>query len=205
MRDDFSDKVKRTVSARVANRCSNPECQALTSGPQSDTTKALNVGVAAHITAASPNGPRYSSDLTSKARCHPDNAIWLCQSCAKLVDNDPIRFSESLLREWKRRAEENAFSKVGKTNMVEAQLSAETPEEVIWTTLKTLQAANAEVTAGMLIEVVEGIEFKYIGAVTIISVLQHMRRQGKLTWNSKDITGLMPNSILKLNPEWLNK
>jgi len=32
---------------RVANRCSNPECRAVTGGPQTDPGKAVNLGVAA--------------------------------------------------------------------------------------------------------------------------------------------------------------
>lgn len=115
MRDDFTEDVKRAIANRVAHHCSNPECQAETSGPQIDPTKALNVGVAAHITAASLGGPRYDPSLSSEERSHPDNGIWLCQTCAKLVDNDPLRYSAHLLREWKSKAEEAALSKIGKT------------------------------------------------------------------------------------------
>jgi hypothetical protein len=50
--------------------------------------KPLILGVAAHITAASPDGPRYDQNLSSEQRKSPDNGIWLCQNCAKLVDND---------------------------------------------------------------------------------------------------------------------
>ena len=95
LRDDFPEEVKRIVAARVGNQCSNPDCRALTSGPQIDPTKALNVGVAAHITAAAPGGPRYDPSLTPEERRHPDNAIWLCQNCAKLVDNDPAQDRKS--------------------------------------------------------------------------------------------------------------
>lgn len=115
MRDDFTEDVKRAIANRVANRCSNPECRAVTSGPQIDSAKALNVGVAAHITAASAGGPRYEPSLSSKERSHPDNGIWLCQTCAKLVDNDSFRHPAHLLREWKSKAEEAAFSEIGKT------------------------------------------------------------------------------------------
>jgi hypothetical protein len=52
MRDDFAEEAKRALAARVGNVCSNPDCRALTSGPQDDSTKALNVGVGAHITGA---------------------------------------------------------------------------------------------------------------------------------------------------------
>lgn len=115
MRDDFTEEVKRTLAARVGNHCSNPGCRALTSGPQVDPGKALNVGVAAHITAAAPAGPRYNPVLLSQERCHADNGIWLCQTCAKLVDNDPSQFPAHVLRAWKAIAEHNARYTIGKT------------------------------------------------------------------------------------------
>ena len=63
MRDDFTEDVKRVLANRVGHECSNPDCRASTSGPQADSTKALNLGVAAHITAASPRGPRFDQSL----------------------------------------------------------------------------------------------------------------------------------------------
>ena len=105
MRDDFPITVKETLAKRVGYRCSNPECRQPTSGPQEDPTKAVNIGVAAHITAASPDGPRYDESLTAEQRKSHDNGIWLCQNHAKLVDNDSVRYSPALLREWKRIAE----------------------------------------------------------------------------------------------------
>jgi len=38
-RDDFSNLIKKTLAARVGHRCSNPDCQAHTSGPQADAAK----------------------------------------------------------------------------------------------------------------------------------------------------------------------
>jgi hypothetical protein len=115
MRDDFPEDVKRAVAARVGYRCSRPTCHALTSGPQVDPSKSLNVGVAAHITAASPGGPRYDSSLTSEDRRHANNAIWLCQTCGKLVDNDQTRFTDGELKQWKQVAEAKALALIGKT------------------------------------------------------------------------------------------
>ena len=77
--------------------------------------KAVNVGVAAHITAASQEGPRFDASLTAEQRCHANNGIWLCQNCAKLVDNDVSRFSANVLRAWKEVAENRARNSVGKT------------------------------------------------------------------------------------------
>jgi len=101
MRDDFPLPVKETLAKRVAGRCSSPTCRKPTSGPQEDTSKAINIGVAAHITAASPDGPRYDPTITSEARTDASNGIWLCQSCAKLVDNDDQRYTADILRHWK--------------------------------------------------------------------------------------------------------
>jgi hypothetical protein len=115
MADDFSVPVKKALADRVGHLCSNPECRALTSGPQDDPAKAVNLGVAAHITAASPGGPRYDASLPSEERCAPSNGIWLCQNCAKLVDNDALRFSTDCLKKWKTDAEEEAKARVGKT------------------------------------------------------------------------------------------
>jgi hypothetical protein len=115
MRDDFTEDVKRALAARVANRCCNPECGAVTSGPQTDPGKAVNLGVAAHITAASAGGPRHDISLSPQQRQDIGNAIWLCQNCAKLVDNDPARYTVDLLRAWKLVAEDLARARVGKT------------------------------------------------------------------------------------------
>jgi hypothetical protein len=108
MRDDFSTTTKDLLAKRVGFRCSNPECQKPTSGPQDDPTKAVNIGVAAHISAASPGGPRYEATLTSEQRCDSSNGIWLCQTCAKLIDNDPVRYDLAVLEGWKRAAERAA-------------------------------------------------------------------------------------------------
>jgi hypothetical protein len=73
-----------------------------------DTTGVVNIGVAAHISAASPGGARYEADLFPEQRADSSNGIWLCQTCAKLIDNDSIRFSRAVLEGWKRAAERAA-------------------------------------------------------------------------------------------------
>lgn len=119
MRDEFPQGIKELLSKRVGNRCSNPNCRQLTSGPQEDPNKALNVGVAAHITAASLDGPRYDSALSSEQRTSANNGIWLCQKCAKLVDNDPTRYTIKILTNWKTTAENAARDEVeGKTQFI---------------------------------------------------------------------------------------
>ena len=79
----------------------------------------MDVGVAAHITAAAPGGPRYDPSLSPDQRADATNGIWLCQNCAKLVDNDPVQFGADLLRKWKSQAEAYSLQDIGKTATTE--------------------------------------------------------------------------------------
>lgn len=112
MRDDFSQETLDILAKRVGVRCSNPGCRKLTTGPRSDSSRIINIGVGAHITAAAEGGPRFDPNLSTEARKTPDNGIWLCQNCAKLVDNDFTRYTVEVLRDWKQRAEASALSEV---------------------------------------------------------------------------------------------
>jgi hypothetical protein len=114
MTDDFVDAIKRILAARSGHVCSNPECRVPTSGPQDDPAKAVNLGVAAHITAASPGGPRYDPELSSEERSAASNGVWLCQNCAKLIDNDVVRIAVEVLKKWKADAEAEAKARVGR-------------------------------------------------------------------------------------------
>lgn len=98
MREEFPIRTQRVLAQRVGLRCSREGCAQPTAGPQVDPSKALNVGVAAHITAASPGGPRYDPTLTTSQRRSVQYGIWLCQTCAKLVDNDPGRYTVATLQ-----------------------------------------------------------------------------------------------------------
>lgn len=108
MRDDFPMQIKEILAKRVAFHCSNPQCRQSTSGPQQETSGIINIGVAAHITAASDGGPRYDPSITSEQRRTIDNGIWLCQNCTKLVDNDPDFYDEGIPQFWKSLAEKVA-------------------------------------------------------------------------------------------------
>jgi hypothetical protein len=104
-RDDFSKQTRDRLAMRVGVRCSNLFCRKLTTGPRTESPYIINIGVGAHITAASPGGPRYDPSLSSQQRESAENGIWLCQNCAKLIDNDQGRYSAEVLREWKAQAE----------------------------------------------------------------------------------------------------
>ena len=108
MRDDFLRPTIDILSKRVAYICSNPECRQPTIGPHSESSKTVSIGVAAHITAASPGGARYNPALSTNERLDIDNGIWLCQSCARLIDMDAKKYTTALLFKWKAEAEAKA-------------------------------------------------------------------------------------------------
>ena len=118
MRDDFSKSVKKTLSERVGLLCSNPDCQRLTYGPNSNENKSTNIGVAAHITAASEGGPRFDEKINSQERSSIINGIWLCQSCAKLIDSDEAKYTSALLKQWKKDSEYYAESKLEEKEII---------------------------------------------------------------------------------------
>ena len=73
------------------------------------------------MSGAADGGPRYNPTLTPAERSHIKNAIWLCQNCAKLVDNDEHGHPERLLSQWKTSAELDARRHVGKAQRATAR------------------------------------------------------------------------------------
>lgn len=112
-RDDFSAKTKEILAKRVRYKCSNPNCSIITVGPQEGTVEAaMNIGIAAHITAASPGGPRYCASMTSAERSSIDNGIWLCSNCSIMIDRDENKYTVDLLHAWKNQAEKAASDEI---------------------------------------------------------------------------------------------
>lgn len=136
MRDDFDVRTKTHLAGRVGWICSNPGCRQPTTGP-SETEKAVtNVGVAAHITAASPDGPRFDPTLTPAQRRSGDNGLWLCQKCAKAIDDDAVTYTSLLLRVWKAEAEARARTAIeqgakGQTTGSQGPKRRRSPERVL--------------------------------------------------------------------------
>lgn len=106
-RDDFDSKTIEILKKRAAYICSNPNCRAMTISPsEEDDTKTIYIGKAAHITAASKGGPRYDDSLKVEDRSAITNAIFLCSSCADMIDkNNGLDFPTPLIKEWKTKHE----------------------------------------------------------------------------------------------------
>lgn len=108
-RDDFTPNDKRIMAERVSWKCSFPGCGRNTVGPNSgDPTKKINNGIAAHIHAAAPGGPRYNPQMTSTERKHISNGIWMCRDHGSLIDADYTEYSAKTLHDWKSQAEKRA-------------------------------------------------------------------------------------------------
>lgn len=111
-RDNFTKKTIETLKARVAHRCSNPNCRVPTSAPAEDN-KVNNIGSAAHIFAASEGGPRPNNAISSEERKSINNGIWLCSNCSVDIDRDEKRYPPELLKKWKADAEAQARTELG--------------------------------------------------------------------------------------------
>jgi len=135
MRDNFTEEIKQLLADRVGNRCSNPDCKQLTSGPRTDG-KAINLGIAAHITAASIGGPRYDASLCPEERKSINNGIWLCHKCAALIDKDISKYTVDKINKWKSEAEKLA------SRELETQQKPETLVTASFTATVTLQQPN---------------------------------------------------------------
>lgn len=71
-------------------------------------TQSIRTGVAAHITAASPKGPRYDENMTQEERSNVGNGVWMCQICARVIDIAPNVYTVEFLRAIKVDAEKRA-------------------------------------------------------------------------------------------------
>ncbi len=127
MRHDFNQETIRELARRVNAHCSR--CDAPTQGPHSTESKSVNVGVACHINAAAPEGPRYDCTQAEQERRSIENGIYLCQNCAKLVDNDPVLFPAESLRAMKGAAEAKAAARLGQSGGPTAEATPKRNDE----------------------------------------------------------------------------
>lgn len=122
---EFTSKTKRILAERVGYKCSCPDCNVITVGPGEDQNKVILIGEAAHIIGAILDGedklsPRVDSSKTPRDIKSVENGIWLCRNHHKLVDSRTSEYSVSVLRRWKKEAEEK-----------QAKILREQPSEIL--------------------------------------------------------------------------
>ena len=114
-RDGFAAATALTIGKRAGFECTFPGCGKRTVGPGQGSRGVASIGVAAHICAAAPGGPRYESSQTPEDRAGIENGIWMCQDHARLIDVDVGRFPADLLRRWKADHEARMLAVLGRT------------------------------------------------------------------------------------------
>jgi len=111
-RDNFTLGVIRKIRERVGLRCSNPDCRVSTAAASGDED-VNNIGIAAHIYAASKGGPRYDGSMSRDDRRSMKNAIWLCSNCSIKIDRDTDKYTDKVLHEWKAESEKLTLEEQG--------------------------------------------------------------------------------------------
>lgn len=155
-RDNFTPAVKQKLRERAGNKCSNPNCRNITTGPGEGIDKVLHVGDAAHICAASPEGPRYDSSMTPEERKSIRNGIWLCTLCSRLIDHKYSDHPIELLHDWKNQAEALATSEIGKAAIDKTTVSKEVAAILTGTpSLSTDIISNAHKSATTALEALD--------------------------------------------------
>lgn len=163
-RDNFTAPVKNKLAKRVLYVCSNPNCKKITIGPDSENG-INNIGVAAHICAAAPGGPRYDKNMSEEERKSINNGIWLCQSCAKLIDSDENKYTVQLIKNWKEQTESIVGYNLGKRII----LSQKNKLEYIFETLRNTENwAEIRDEKGIIIKRILVIKLKLLVKITII-------------------------------------
>jgi len=96
----------------------------------SDVSDVIKIGVAAHICAAAPGGPRYDGDMTIGQRRSAENGIWLCEKCARFVDSKDPKFTVELLKDWKYQRASETFRSVTERAPFETAAKNPTTDEL---------------------------------------------------------------------------
>jgi hypothetical protein len=110
----FSRQVIETLAKRAGNICSNPDCQAMATGPGETESQSVRIGEAAHIYGTNACSPRFDAAMSAAVHSDITNAIWLCRDCYQLVVADPTGFPAALLFEWRRDHEKAVTERTGK-------------------------------------------------------------------------------------------
>ena len=97
-----TERNVKKLFALSLNQCAFPSCVSPIVGASDEM-----LGEICHITARSPDGPRYDRNQTEQKRHAFENLILLCRNHHKTVDDDPERYTVEWLRRTKCQHEQN--------------------------------------------------------------------------------------------------
>src|SRR5438270_12323106 len=129
-RDEFSPPTRRKIERQARGHCSNPDCRRLTHGASPGGEGEVRIGVASHICAAASGGPRYEEKMTPEERSSAANGIWLCDVHARAIDAKDSKIAADLLREWKRKTDEDSWRSIMHNIPYAAGMQAPTSDEL---------------------------------------------------------------------------
>ncbi|MBA3547420.1 MAG: hypothetical protein H0T76_13115 [Nannocystis sp.] len=206
-RDEFSESTKDTLAKRASFRCSMPLCRAQTVGP-GDPEKASNVGIAAHIHAASKRGPRYNPDQSSEERKSLSNGIWLCAIHGKTVDDAHSKHPAELLRLWKSEAEELALAELGRARPRSEELES-LAVEVARQFRVTQRDGGERVFRAPWISIVHPLQRAnhFVGRSETLDALQiwWQNKSKRRCWAFRGLGGSGKTAIIERFAEWLSQ
>lgn len=107
-----SEPTRRRLWADSAGYCGNPECLTRLFVEDPDG-RDVHFAEAAHIIAASEDGPRGATTASAEERGAWSNLLLLCANCHTLVDKSVTAYPRDLLLEWKRSRTEKTEQALG--------------------------------------------------------------------------------------------
>ncbi|MBF6038613.1 hypothetical protein H8F22_07010 [Pseudomonas sp. P154a] len=156
-RDNFLASTVQRLRDMAGNVCSFPGCHVHTHGSKALHDGPFSIGVACHIKAAAPGGPRYDTSQTQAERKDVRNGVWMCQTHSKLVDADDSPYPVETLHEWKRLAEIRANEMVNKRAFTELELKDAAHTESVALLERWVNRTGNPIDSP-IIEVMEGYE-----------------------------------------------
>ena len=105
---NYTDNTVKQLYGLSGNACANPECRKIL------IENGIHLGEIAHISAVSPNGPRYDPNMDDNERRDYKNLILLCPECHNKIDTTSEDYPIELLYSWKKNHEKIVVSNVYK-------------------------------------------------------------------------------------------
>jgi len=167
-RDNFTAQVVKILAERSGGKCAI--CRATTWGPNDSQFKATNIGQAAHITAAAPNGPRFDPKMSPERRSSALNGMWLCGNCHQKIDKDVNEYPVQKLLKLKQDAEENARKELGVAPAQAPQSRDDSPITIATSASAIMEIRKAK---SALQDLTQGYD-KYSEATDILEQLKYI-------------------------------
>lgn len=201
----ISDRTRKLLWGCSGNRCAICRCPLAVQPTSADP--AAVIGEECHIIAQSAGGPR-AGEIQAEALDDVENLVLLCRNDHRRVDEQPSYFTTERLRAikiahetWVDLALSNPHPPPAKGHVtLPVREPAQQPSElevVIVSRIAESLRSRQSITLGQLTDELEALKFKDYKGVTIIAVLQAMRRRRWIWWDESRLR----DAVIEWNPE----